>query len=105
MRNERRSYARVRLELPANLYLVEGDIFHSGATFDLSLGGCFLPMGEKLPVGEACEIHLTLGEGILQETLKLAGKIARNGENGVGIEFIAAQEGQSNRLKQLLDKT
>lgn len=102
MREERRSYTRIRLELPANLYLLEGEFSHRGETLDLSLGGCFLPMREKLPVGEVCEIHLTMGEGLKAETLRLTGRIARNADRGVGIEFTGSRQDRIDQLQGLL---
>ena len=102
MRNERRSFARVLLELPANLYLFQVELSHSGSTIDLSLGGCYLPMDGDLTVGEECEISLTIGEGLKTETLNLAGIIARNDKDGVGIEFINTSVGDQDRLEQVL---
>jgi hypothetical protein len=102
VRKEKRSFARVQLELPASLYLFQTELSHSGTTFDLSLGGCYLPLDGELPLGEECEISLTLGEGLKTETLNLAGIIARNDKNGVGIEFTNTSPDDQLRLELAL---
>lgn len=102
VRRDRRSFARIQLELSTSLYLFEAEVQHSGSILDLSLGGCFFPIDTDPPIGEPCHIKLTLGEGLKTETINLSGVIARTDERGVGIQFIATSDAETRRLSKIL---
>jgi hypothetical protein len=85
---ERRAFTRIRLDVPASLFLYQVDMRHEGAITDLSRGGCYFPFSHQLPVGEKCRFQLTMGEGLLTEMIDIEGVIARSDGKGVGIQFV-----------------
>lgn len=99
---ERRSFVRVRLEIPASLCLYQVDIRHTGSIVDLSLGGCFFPIIGKLQVGQKCQIKLTTGEGLTVQQLEVAGVIVRKNNVGVGIQFLDMLPEQQQVLQKIL---
>ncbi|SDP58924.1 PilZ domain-containing protein [Desulforhopalus singaporensis] len=104
MRKERRAFARVKVDLPATLYIFEGEISYSGAILDLSQGGCYFPLDHDVTIGEQCEVIVTVGEGANAETLHIKGQIVRTDGNGAGIRFFDTSAGESGKLYSLLAK-
>lgn len=102
LREERRSFTRIQLELPATLYLFQAEINYTGSILDLSQGGCFFPVSDDLSPGEPCQIKLTIGEGLKAETIGFAGVVARTDDKGVGIQFINTTEENQRRLVKIL---
>lgn len=102
MRKERRLFTRVQLEVPANLYLFQAEVKHTGSILDLGNGGCFFHLAEELSPGEPCQITFTLGEGLKTETVGLTGTIVRTSEQGVGIQFCDTSAENSQRLLKIL---
>lgn len=84
---ERRKFARIRLDAPASLFLYQVDVRLTGAIIDLSMGGCFFPIKNELPLGEKCHLQLLVGEGLEAQSINLTGIIARRDNTGVGIQF------------------
>ena len=88
MELDRRKYTRITVDIPAALSLLQVDAYHSGAIANLSVGGCFFPAENELPLGADCNISITVGEGIQTENFDLKGVVIRSDEMGVGIKFI-----------------
>lgn len=104
MSPERRVFARIRLDVPASLFLYQLDFQHAGAIVDLSLGGCYFPVPHTLPCGERCSVQLTTGEGLEVLTVELAGVIVRTDEKGVGIQFTDLTDDARQLLVRILDR-
>lgn len=104
MSKERRAFARIKLDLPAAMSLYQLDIYHTGSIVDLSMGGCFIPIDEDLPMGEECQITLTTGEGLESETIDLTGNIVRCTPQGVGIQFTNKTAQADAVLRQIIDR-
>lgn len=75
-------------DMPASLSLYQLDTSYDGLLTNISLGGCFFPVEEKLPTGEQCQIVLKVGEGLETREITLTGEIIRSDAAGVGIRFI-----------------
>lgn len=101
---ERRAFARIRLDVPASLCLYQVDVRHAGSIVDLSLGGCFFPVADELPIGEKCQIQLTTGEGMETETINLSGVIVRRAARGVGIQFTDISPECLSSLEQIISR-
>ena len=86
----RRNFARITVNIPAAVSLIQVDSYHTGSIANLSMGGCFFPMESELPLGAECDIAITVGEGIEEEDFSLKGVIVRSDTIGVGIKFIDA---------------
>ncbi len=82
--DQRRVFSRVAVELPGVLIL-DGGAQVAGTMGALSLGGGFFRTAGRVPVGTACEVRLPL-EGAEAEVHAL-GRVVRQGEGGLGIEF------------------
>ena len=88
MTRERRAFTRIRLDVPASLFLYQVDIRHEGSITDLSMGGCYFPIPHTFPVGQKCRFQLTIGEGLEMERVDVEGTIVRSDGKGVGIQFL-----------------
>ena len=104
MKAERRNFARITVNIPAALSLIQVDAYHTGAIANLSRGGCFFPMASKLPLGEECDISITTGEGAEETVFNMKGRIVRSDGVGVGIKFMDDQEQIAKLLKKLYFK-
>ena len=104
MTKERRAFARIKLDLPASMSLYQMDVYHTGSIVDLSMGGCFIPIDEDLPINEECHISLTAGEGLEAETIDLVGNIVRCTPQGVGIQFRDKSPAADAILQKILDQ-
>lgn len=92
MQVNRRNFARITVNIPAALSLIQVDSYHSGTIANLSMGGCFFPMESELPLGAECDIAITVGEALEVETFSLKGVVVRSDSIGVGIKFIEGTE-------------
>lgn len=82
---DRRAYTRVAAHLEADLETEEG-LELRGVLQNLSVRGFFLRTNEFAPVGSTCRIQIfPLGRG--HGALVATGRIAREGEEGLGVEF------------------
>ncbi len=68
-----------------SLYQIEG--YRIGSIVNIGMGGCFFSVGEELPVGEGCQVTVTIGEGLDCQKITLSGQIIRSDSSGVGIRF------------------
>ena len=68
---------------------------------DISTGGVFIQTRMPFSVGQ--EVSLTFPIPNQPEQLKIAGKIVRIGEEGIGVQFRLADDRQINMVKTLLE--
>ena len=81
---EKRQFTRITLNVPTILSLYQIQAYHTGSIANISKGGCFFSVGETLPVGEECQVTITVGEGLETEEITLLGQIVRSlSEEGV----------------------
>lgn len=99
---EKRQYTRITLEVPAILTLVQVEAYHTGAIANISMGGCFFPADETLPLGESCDVTITVGEGIETEEVTLTGQIIRSDSAGAGIKFIDLSSQNRHQLEKII---
>ena len=84
-RPERRAYTRVPAQLEADLETEEG-LELRGMLINLSVRGFYLRTQEFAPVGSICRIQVyPLGRD--RGALVATGRIIREGEEGLGVEF------------------
>lgn len=104
MQSNRRNFARITVNIPAALSLIQVDSFHTGSIANLSMGGCFFPMESDLPLGAECDIDITLGEGVDTEDFSLKGVVVRSDGVGVGIKFQNATKQVPRILKRVMSE-
>lgn len=102
MTRERRAFTRIRLDVPASLFLYQVDLRHDGVVTDLSLGGCYFPIPHHFSVGERCRFHMAFGEGLETEVVDVDGVIARSNTNGVGIRFVEVSPDTQSALRRIM---
>ena len=102
MTKEKRQFTRISLNIPTvlSMYQVEG--YHTGSIANISMGGCYFPVGEPLPEGEKCQVAITVGEGIETEKISLPGEIVRSDATGVGIRFADTSGHQKRQLEKII---
>lgn len=100
MKDIRRS-ARSMMEM-AVVVTGESGRTAAGAGRDLSLHGLFVCTTRKLDEGEWCRVAMTHAEGGNTQRVELDGRVARITPGGLGIEFGPLNDGERERLRQLL---
>lgn len=100
MENKRdftRAVVGVEAEIVAAESLVRG---HVG---DVSLKGLFLVCDEMLPEGAECIVHLLLGDpGASRLCVEARGRVIRNLDSGIAVEFTGIDLDSYGHLKNLV---
>lgn len=102
MEREKRGFTRITLNVPATLSLYQVEAYHSGAIANISMGGCYFPFAEELPVGDRCNVTITVGEGLKIEKITIPGQIVRSDAKGVGIKFSDSSEDCRHQLEKII---
>jgi Tfp pilus assembly protein PilZ len=102
MVREKRRFTRITLNVPTTLSLYQVEAYHSGAIANISMGGCYFPFAEELPIGDQCNVTITLGEGLETEKISIPGQIVRSDTKGVGIKFTDASEDCRLQLEKII---
>jgi hypothetical protein len=102
MDREKRRFTRITLNVPTTLSLYQVEAYHSGAIANISQGGCYFPFGEELPVGDQCNVTITVGEGLEIEKITIPGQIVRSDDKGVGIKFSDSSEDCRRQLEKII---
>ena len=102
MVREKRSYTRIALNIPANIFLYHMEFRQNGVIANISLSGCFFPFTGELPIGEPCAVAITVGEGLQTETVSLSGTIVRCDAEGAGINFTKYSPALRLQLKKII---
>ena len=102
MDKEKRRFTRITLNVPTTLSLYQVEAYHAGAIANISLGGCYFPFGEELPVGHRCSLTITVGEGLETEKITIPGQIVRSDAKGVGIKFSDSSEDCRRQLEKII---
>ena len=104
MTREKRRFTRITLDVPTILSLYQIQAYHTGSIANISMGGCFFSVGEKLPVGEDCQVSITVGEGLETEKITLPGQIVRSDSMGVGIKFTDNSLHNNQQLEKIITR-
>ncbi len=102
MVREKRSFTRIALNIPADISLYHLEFCHKGAIANISLSGCFFPFLGKLPVGEPCDLTISVGDGLETEHVALSGTVVRSDAAGAGIEFAAYSPEVKRQLERII---
>ena len=90
--------------MPTILSLYQIHAYHTGSIANISMGGCFFSVGETLPVGEECQVTITVGEGLETEEITLSGQIVRSNSTGIGIKFTDSSVHHHQQLEKVIAK-
>lgn len=104
MAREKRSFTRIALNIPASISLYHMQFCHSGIIANISLSGCYFPFTGELPLGEVCELTITIGEGLETEIVSLTGMIIRCDSKGVGINFNEYSPEVRRQLEKIISR-
>jgi Tfp pilus assembly protein PilZ/AmiR/NasT family two-component response regulator len=105
----KRKELRIRTELAVahrEPGLYAADYFNYDTLRSLSAGGCFIETKTPYPIGTAIEMVFCVGVG--SRSLRLTGKVIRNGrgdtdaEIGMGVEFAEISDGERSMLEGYL---
>ncbi|HWX94706.1 MAG TPA: PilZ domain-containing protein [Terriglobales bacterium] len=97
--NERRGSARLKVQVPVEIYTEGSDAPLRGATSDLSLNGCYIESIFPIPVGTQLELKLQL-EGTL---LVAATVVTADPQVGNGIHFTRMLPEDIEELRMFLE--
>ena len=100
----KRQFTRITLNVPTILCLFQIQAYHTGSIANFSMGGCFFSVGEMLPVGEECQVSITVGERLETEEITLSGQIVRSNSSGVGIKFTDSSAHHHQQLEKIIAK-
>ncbi len=98
---ERREFSRVVIQVQVRLRTEEGNIV-TGKGTRISLKGLFLETSTRLPNGSACRIEIVLGTESHRLLINVEGKVSRQEENGLGLEFTQMGSEGYEHLKNLV---
>lgn len=104
MAREKRQFTRITLNIQTVLSLFQIDTYHIGTIANISMGGCYFPIGEELPVDEECHLTITVGEGLETEIISLTGQIVRSDAAGTGIRFTDNSPQQLQQLEKIISR-
>ena len=104
MEKDKRQFTRITLNVPTTLSLYQVEAYHTGTIANISMGGCFFPFREEVPVGESCLVTITVGEGLEIEKLTIPGQIVRRDSNGIGIRFTNRSKENQCQLKKIISR-
>ena len=95
----RREFTRVRIQLDAEIS-ADDKASIGGVAKDLSLNGVYIPSSSTLPIGTECTIALFLdGRDVRLEVL---GKVTRQSDGGMAIEFTGVPLDDLEHLRNLI---
>lgn len=102
MSNEnKRDFTRAVVGVEAEI-VAENRLIH-GQVGDVSLKGLFLVCNEQMPEGTECIVHLLLGESDApQLCIEARGKVIRNLDSGIAVEFTGIDLDSYGHLKNLV---
>ncbi len=87
MDQEKRSAPRVTYDAQVTLLSSDSQIISEVSTRDISLSGMFVSSDKKLPIGTLCDIEILLTQMPNRMPLSQRGRVVRQEEDGMGIEF------------------
>jgi Tfp pilus assembly protein PilZ len=105
----KRRELRIRADLAVahrELGIYTNDFYNYDAIRSLSLGGCFVETQAPYPVGTSIEMVFCVGSG--SRSLRLKGRVCRNGkgdsgaETGMGVEFQSVPDQEKGILESFL---
>ena len=100
-RRERRAHPRLRVNMPAGIYMIRSGIRLNGTVADLSLSGCRVHIEQVAKVDIYTRIETSFFH--LGMPFRVAGVIqALHGPSDVGIRFLDVSERISTKLKDLM---
>lgn len=102
MGREKRRFTRITLNVPTTLSLYQIESYHTGKIANICMGGCYFQFREELPVGDSCEVTLTVGEGVETVKITIPGKIVRSDSRGVGIKFTDISSDSRENLQKII---
>jgi c-di-GMP-binding flagellar brake protein YcgR len=97
--NERRKYARVKLNVPVEIHTGDDSGPIRGATADLSLNGCYIETMFPFPIGTNLDLQLSI-ESII---LVAARVVSYDPQVGNGITFVTMLPEDREALKTFLE--
>ena len=98
---ERREFSRVAIQVEVRLRTEEDNLV-AGKGTRISLKGLFFETATRLPNGSACQIEIVLGTESHQLLINVKGKVTRQEENGLGLEFSQMGSEGYEHLKNLV---
>jgi len=97
----KRDFTRAAVGVGAEI--IAGDRLVRGLVGDVSLKGLFLDCDEQMPEGKACIVHLLLGDpDSPQLCIEAKGKVIRNLDGGIAVEFTEIGLDSFGHLKNLV---
>ena len=95
----RREFTRVRIQLDAEIS-ADDKASINGVAKDLSLNGVYIPCTGTLPIDTECSIGLFLDGRDIR--LEVTGKVTRQDEDGMAIEFTGVPLDDLEHLRNLI---
>jgi len=110
---ERRKRPRVRVKLPLDYSLTDGEENYGGIVANASEGGLLVYLPENIKTGTLLKIEILFVKGLAFNMIKATTKVVWSdlaakrawGEYRYGLEFRSFQEGDLEKLKVLLKET
>lgn len=92
---EKRNYIRMKIDTPADVELINGDVTAKGVCRDLSGGGMLVELDSPLPIGAEVRVRISSGHGhapMLEALTEVTRVVAQPGEDAspclLGLEIV-----------------
>lgn len=102
MGEEKRKRTRVAFETRVALKAGETRIVSDASSRDISLQGMFVRTDQPLAVGTACDMEILLTGSSSRLSIRVQGRVARQGAAGVAVVFDSLDVDSYYHLKNLL---
>ncbi len=86
MADDKRRFTRVPFKTKAQ-FTVEDKSFTADELYNLSVGGCFLPVAANVKVGASVSLSIALSDTDTDVYVRVEGEIIRSEPNGVAVKF------------------
>lgn len=98
-----RKFSRTPLQAKVELRLQTG-ILVEGHSRDLSVRGVWLSTDRSLPVGNLSRVRIMLDTNLGQLRVEMLGRVVRDDEGGLAIEFLDVAEEMEHHLMAVLEE-
>ncbi|MDM8537256.1 PilZ domain-containing protein [Desulfobacterales bacterium HSG17] len=101
MENNKRRFTRIPFKIGARIE-VEDKSYTVNEIFNLSIGGCLLPLNNKLNTGIKCSVRITLSEINDNIGIWVEGEVVRSENNMTAVKFTKIDPDSLFHLQNIL---
>ncbi len=98
----KRKFSRIPLKFPATLVVNGDEVYDVHELANLSVGGCLIPLVEKVGEGTSCTITIRLVGGLGNTIVHVSGKVIRHDKEFMALQFTKISPDDLYHLQNLI---